>query len=227
MNTSCKFYDVIGGLSNFESRVVHLDAEFHGTPLESWYLRSGWNASQYRVVHLSDALRYLVLWKNGGIYLDLDFIILNSLTNMRNGAVYQAPDEPANGMLFFDRGHPFLLEILNSIAKRYDKDVFHCIGPSLLKEIYSQLCHTSECLGVTMYPVKFAYPVPWKDWEKYFDPKLTPSILETSKEGNAVHFWNYLSSQRVVRTSDGSAYDVLAKKHCPTVYDVMNAHGTF
>lgn len=227
MNASCDFYDVVSRLANFETHVLNLSAVFQGTPLESWYYESGWNTSEYRVVHLSDSLRYLLLWKNGGIYLDLDFIIVDSLNDTRNGAVYQAPDDPANGMLFFDRGHPFLLEVLNSIKDHYNRNAFSCIGPLLLKSIYKKLCETSKCLGVTMYPIKFAYPVPWQNWKEYFDPKLTSTILERSKEGRAVHFWNFLSSKRVVRTGDGSAYDMLANQNCPKTYTLMTEKGVF
>lgn len=32
------------------------------------------------------------------------------------------------------------------------------------------------------------------------------------------HFWNKFSITRKVKVGDGSAYDQLAKKHCPKVY---------
>lgn len=37
--------------------------------------------SKYFTSHLSDVLRFLTLWKFGGIYLDMDMIVLKSLEN--------------------------------------------------------------------------------------------------------------------------------------------------
>lgn len=45
------------------------------TPLENWWSNEIINKSQWPVSHMSDILRYLTLWKFGGIYLDLDIIM--------------------------------------------------------------------------------------------------------------------------------------------------------
>jgi hypothetical protein len=46
------------------------------TPLENWDFMRKIHSSHWPVVHASDILRYLTLWKYGGTYLDLDFVIL-------------------------------------------------------------------------------------------------------------------------------------------------------
>jgi lactosylceramide 4-alpha-galactosyltransferase len=45
------------------------------TPLENWDFMGKIRPSNWPVVHASDILRYTVLWKYGGTYLDLDFVM--------------------------------------------------------------------------------------------------------------------------------------------------------
>ena len=45
------------------------------TPIERWYFSGIINTSNWPNTHMSDVLRYLTLWKFGGIYLDLDVIV--------------------------------------------------------------------------------------------------------------------------------------------------------
>jgi len=46
-----------------------------GTPLENWDFMGKVQSSKWPVVHASDILRYIALWKYGGTYLDLDFVM--------------------------------------------------------------------------------------------------------------------------------------------------------
>ena len=46
-----------------------------GTPLETWDFLRKVRASKWPVIHASDILRIITLWKYGGTYLDMDFVI--------------------------------------------------------------------------------------------------------------------------------------------------------
>jgi lactosylceramide 4-alpha-galactosyltransferase len=46
-----------------------------GTPLETWDFMGKIRSSNWPVVHASDVLRFITLWKYGGTYLDMDFVI--------------------------------------------------------------------------------------------------------------------------------------------------------
>ena len=46
-----------------------------GTPFENWKFMEKVRSSRWPVVHASDMLRYVSLWKYGGTYLDTDFVI--------------------------------------------------------------------------------------------------------------------------------------------------------
>ena len=64
---------------NIRIRKLHFDGFFAGTPLERWYFCSDWNYGSFAVSHLSDAFRFLILFKYGGYYFDLDIVHLKPI----------------------------------------------------------------------------------------------------------------------------------------------------
>ena len=77
---------------NIRIRKLHLDGYFAGTPLQQWYHCSDWNYGEFYIVHLSDALRLLTLFKYRGYYFDLDIIHFKSIEKvLHNFFVNQLP----------------------------------------------------------------------------------------------------------------------------------------
>lgn len=54
----------------------------HGSILDDWFNTSSLLASRYRVPHLSDIFRIMMLRKYGGIYMDLDMIALQDFDTL-------------------------------------------------------------------------------------------------------------------------------------------------
>ena len=48
-------------------------------------------SSEFSAVHKADALRLLLVYKFGGFYLDLDYVVLNSLSHHNNIVVGNQP----------------------------------------------------------------------------------------------------------------------------------------
>lgn len=226
-NSSCEFYRVIRNQKNVEVELIDLELTFSSTPFQSWYSSGRWKASKFLIEELSDALRLVVLWKNGGVYLDLDFVGLRPLKRFRNSIVNEDESRPASGILFFDRGHPFLLELMKTCAAQYQPDVWGVMGPTAVKATYEKFCESWNCKGVRKLPKDLVFPINYSEWQKYFEPQSASSVLKRADSCLAAHLWNRLSSNRSVRTGDGCAYDILAQRHCPSVYDVMKLNGHF
>ena len=72
-------------------------------------------------------------------------------------------------------------------------------------------------------PPKF-FPFPYPKWQVLFDSNMTNSVLEKikNKKSYAVHFFAYLSGQKVLSIEDKSVYSTLAAKHCPKVYQSLD-----
>ena len=60
---------------NIKIRRIYINNYVKHTPLEEWYASGILRTSRWPRSHMSDILRYLTLWKYGGIYLDLDVVV--------------------------------------------------------------------------------------------------------------------------------------------------------
>nr|XP_037284912.1 lactosylceramide 4-alpha-galactosyltransferase-like [Rhipicephalus microplus] len=115
----CQYIRLLSKLPNFQHSGLNPSAELAETPLEPLYAEGGaLHRSPYFVAHLSDFLRYVVLWSRGGVYLDTDVIVIRSLEGIKNSLFYQSrtPGESvANGILFFDKHHPVLRALISEL----------------------------------------------------------------------------------------------------------------
>jgi len=143
-----------------------------------------------------DMVRYLILHRYGGWYVDMDYycnrpldeamLIYNSniyLVQSPNGIIGQDEDHISNSLMYSVKNHPFWRQILiemekvKNISYYYTKhlDVMFKTGPGILNHIYS------------MY--KYRYKVkslPWKLFQPYGikDEKM---LLKNDKEVFAIH----------------------------------------
>lgn len=101
---------------NIHFRNVQLKQLSYGTPLEDWIENSDIFKSDVIDVHISDIMRILLLYKYGGTYSDLDYMILKRLDDIgRNWIPYQSKGELANALfdcLHSGIGHIILHEAL-------------------------------------------------------------------------------------------------------------------
>lgn len=75
---------------------VHLAEYARKTPLESMMANSPFAESKWRVEHTADVLRFLTLYKWGGVYLDTDMIVVKSLTPLGHNWAAKEDDSLVN-----------------------------------------------------------------------------------------------------------------------------------
>ena len=71
-------------LTNLQIKYLNVDSFIQGTSLESLWQNDVIISSRHLVSHLSDVLRFLILSRFGGTYLDSDVIVLKPLPNFYN-----------------------------------------------------------------------------------------------------------------------------------------------
>ena len=101
--------------------LVHVQIEdlLVGTSLEKWYHCNDWKTGPYHVSHLSDALRFLILYKYGGYYFDLDVIHVRPVTFYRNFAVSESRSVIGSSVLHFEKNHEIMRMSLEEFPKSY------------------------------------------------------------------------------------------------------------
>lgn len=126
-----------------------------------------------RLARQSDYLRYNILYRYGGLYLDTDTICVKSIINLpTNGLVIgeEVPDgHLACGVIYVPAaGDPIMGELLNTcLAKIADRSYLNhicSIGPRLCDEV---LLGKSE--GITKLPMRFFYYRTYYDWERWYE----------------------------------------------------------
>ncbi|KAL6133654.1 hypothetical protein ACLB2K_065888 [Fragaria x ananassa] len=119
------------------------DYLFHNTPAEAWFLGLMKGNVRPRGVsigqNLSNVLRFALLYKFGGIYLDIDVIVLKRLSKMKNVIGAQTIDLQTrnwsrlkNAVLVFDKNYPLLFMFIQEFALTFDSNKWGHNGPYLV-----------------------------------------------------------------------------------------------
>ncbi|KAK4873856.1 hypothetical protein RN001_013216 [Aquatica leii] len=212
--------------------INHLDYEKYtkDTPVEILYRDGKVEASVYARSHASDVLRYLTLWKYGGIYLDLDVIVIKSLSTLPpNYSGSESDKNVAAGVMGFSAngsGHNFAKMCLDDLKKNFRGNDWGYNGPGTITRLLRKLCGvtnakdmlTKDCQGFKVYPPESFYPVPWRDWHMYFDSKNNYKMCNITKNSYAIHVWNKHSVNTKIKVDTEVPYTLFAKEFCPKVF---------
>ncbi|XP_037499927.2 lactosylceramide 4-alpha-galactosyltransferase-like [Rhipicephalus sanguineus] len=225
-NATSSFAQLLRAIPNVVTSTIRPQEVFQGTPLESWYESGILNRSAFPVEHLADALRLAVVYKQGGVYLDIDVIVMRSLDSLPP-CVCQAPvndgDMVGNAFFAFHRGDPFLLNLMERARKVYKPREWSLIGPLLLRQATLSRCKAKtvkmilghRCGGVegfTVMPHWIFMPISAHDWELLFTANNSRQAWIMSAGSYAIHFYNALSSN--AHALPGCFYREAAELYC-------------
>lgn len=214
---------------------------FRGTPLESWYKSGVLNKSTHPVEHLADALRLAEIFSSGGIYLDLDVVVMRSLDSLTLPFVSQAPtrngDMVSNGFLGFQAGHPFLMALMRRASRVYKPTEWGSIGPELLRMEVLARCgcrninaaagrRYNETGAFTVLPHRLFLPVPYTEWTLFFNSSASREAWSRCAQSYVMHVFNKMSS--LAPAVPGCAYRQAAEIYCPeTLRQSLSLLGRF
>lgn len=179
-------------IKNLEIAPLKYDLLFNDTPLSDWYekfmLKN--KRSQIWMWELSDALRYTYLYKYGGKYMDTDSWTLRNLAPLQNVAGWQDGGLIANGVLFFERKHPFIDAIMQNFSKYFSSGSWGSSGPFLVSRIHrsGQVDNTTYTL---VAPHVF-YPTHYSQNHYPFVASHKEAVKNMIKGSYALHLWRYM-----------------------------------
>lgn len=152
----------------------------------------------------SDVLRYFILEKFGGLYLDCDFVPVKNFSDLLINNSFIAgvcnPDDNslpliANGLIACQKNHILLKLILKDIYKNLDNmievktqdEIFKFSGPEFFTKKIFNFIKTNNVSDLLIYPSTFFYPINYR--KKFFiNEKLIKK--STCEETYAIHLWN-------------------------------------
>ncbi|XP_026727555.1 lactosylceramide 4-alpha-galactosyltransferase-like [Trichoplusia ni] len=197
------------------------------TPLESMISEKHLQNSSFPVENYSNALRYLILYKWGGIYLDTDMLVIKSLSPL--GANWVGTEDrrhinaAALGISSDTIGTQFAADLLGEFTREYKARVSGANGPKLITRVLEKnWCYpyqfkewsTMTCRGISVYSPRLFYPVHYRKGRELFESSNLDILNNVTY---AVHTWNRLTKNYTI--SNNSPYERLAKRYCPSIYN--------
>ncbi|XP_050298941.1 lactosylceramide 4-alpha-galactosyltransferase-like [Anthonomus grandis grandis] len=212
--------------------ILHLDLEkyFKDSPVENLYAEGIIRQSRFAQSHTSDVLRFLTLWKYGGIYLDLDVIVTKPLEGLGTDfSGIESNTSVAAGILSFNYtgiGHEYATDCLEDLKYNFKGSDWGWNGPGTVTRLLKRLCNVNKvpemrnrtCKGFKIYPPSEFYSIPWWNWKWFFDPLQMDAINHATANSHIIHVWNKFSTTvKIPINSLGVPYLEFAKKYCPSI----------
>ncbi|CAK1596550.1 unnamed protein product [Parnassius mnemosyne] len=197
-----------------------------GTPIESLIYTGALNKSLWGVEHTADVLRYLILYKWSGIYLDTDMVVVRSFDSLTENWAGKESDAAVNiaALAFSDDeiGRRVAEAIISEIKENYRGDLWAYNGPGAITRVLKNICNTTDlnqmtpekCKGFSVYAQNYFYPVHWSEKEKYFE---SGRVLDTPNTYTH-HIWNKLTHG--LKVPNDSKYANLARVYCSSIYEM-------
>ncbi|KAJ0177450.1 hypothetical protein K1T71_007459 [Dendrolimus kikuchii] len=219
-------------LSNINYARVHIKEYANNTPLELLVESNRIDKANFKVQLSSDILRFLTLYKWGGIYLDMDMIVAHNLDALGKNWAALEDTQLVNGAVLAigkDKiGRNVIKAVMQEINNSYDPQIFNYNGPGAITRVLERWCNSSEletwnaskCGGFSVYDPEHFFPIDFEDYKKYFEPGEVKDVVKDVTKVYTYHLWNKLSSNTTV--DKNSPYAKLAKKYCPEIYKMYS-----
>ncbi|XVF55115.1 hypothetical protein PTKIN_Ptkin06aG0010300 [Pterospermum kingtungense] len=227
-------YRILKPLIDGGYKVIAVTPDLHflvmNTPAEGWLdeLKSGSKdpGNISLSYNLSNLIRLAILYKYGGVYLDVDFIILKDFTGLRNAIGAQSRHKSTrkwtriNGaLMIFDQDHPLLHDFLEEFAISFDGSKWGHNGPYLVSRVIERV-ETEPGYDLTILPPKTFYPMDWISIARLFKKPETETeskwvedmLVELNRSTYAVHLWNHRTKELTVQ--EGSVVERLISSYC-------------
>lgn len=200
-----------------------------GTPFQEFIQRKVLLKSSYKVVHTSDVVRFMVLWRYGGTYLDTDIIVRKKLDSIPPN--YGCPESETfmnNAAINFQSiNENYIIEaFVYDLIRNFNGQSWGHNGPTMMTRVLTMLCNTNQtlemlhkgnCKSFHVMRKETCYPVGGMQASQLFTDSLGPKTMEVVKDSLVVHFWNSATKGWKLKKSQSAAYIQLAKEFCPKV----------
>lgn len=137
---------------------------YSGTPFEAWYTDGQHENTPWPSYQLGNSARLAILSKQGGTYMDLDYIVqrdmvtlpMNFVANHHNKDVFLN-----NAFLRFEPGHPFIKTAMENFVKaRPVVRVCNCGVACQVSLCYCTYCNWTTSLELHIFAGRYV-PQPW------------------------------------------------------------------
>ncbi|RIA97649.1 Glycosyltransferase Family 31/32 protein [Glomus cerebriforme] len=202
---------------------------FLGQSSKNW-LRD-WNKlenNKFFSYHLTDYIRYLLLYKYGGTYMDIDTLwirvppdtniefIGSDSTNVPSDSEWTLDTDGtylAPGVMRFRKGRSMFREIMEqALSPTYSPSCFNCIGSRAITMYVKEYREILEKHGLIILPSRFLYPRNYIHIDKILrsDPIAQEEFQKIESSSWSIHLFGKLTNYQLIE--DGSVVSLVLKK---------------
>jgi len=149
----------------------------------------------------SDILRYEIVNRYGGVYVDIDFECIKPLDQLNYtydfySCLIGGTADIANGLVASKANHPVLIECIKRISniKKFSSnhnDILNTTGPRFFTDIVIDFLQQKLNNKIIILPASFFFPFPRelrkKFWSGLYSNQEVYSFLKS--ESFAIHYW--------------------------------------
>ncbi|CAG9584929.1 unnamed protein product [Danaus chrysippus] len=215
--------ELLRRFSNIKFWMINIKEFSKNTPLEGLVNSGILSKCQWGMERTRDVLKYLSLYKFGGIFLDLDIVIARSLGSLaRNWAARENANKVGDGILAISKnsiGHNMTNVAIRYIVSIYKNNHWCKESQDVVMGVLQKLCSTNDanymssatCNGFEVYGSQFFYPIGKQSAREYFVPG---EVQDHS--AYIYHLWGDVTNG--YKISKSSPYSKLARRFCPNAY---------
>ncbi|XP_056419507.1 alpha-1,4-N-acetylglucosaminyltransferase-like [Hyla sarda] len=219
-----KYFPTLSSYKNIYFFPLRMEELFMYTPLVSWYKKVHPKWERFWTHVSSDACRFAMMWKYGGIYMDTDIISLHPVPT-NNFIAAESSAFTSSSVFGLSPFHSLTWEFMQNFVENYRGNYWGYQGPRLFTRVMHRLCGNLEFKSVDdnvtcgdvsyLHPERF-YPIVSSAWKTYFEVWKN---LPTFNRSYGLHFWNYMNKERETMVPESSTLaEHLYQQHCPLTY---------
>lgn len=233
-------------LSRVQVQSIDYDLSFQDTPFWEWYKNEN-NPTYYRQSNwidqnLSNALRLALLWKYGGVYLDMDIILIKPVDIVGRALTQEAGFMINNAALSFPGNDIYIWKAMEKFVKEFNGYEWGHNGPHCLTHTYFDLClpkkkinthfNTSDgiypelepdsfnekaCKGLQVSSPKQFYPIYFTKSYIYQEPAISHclDLKNAAKSSVGIHWWHKALKNKQVHSNSVLGY--IFATQCPNL----------
>eukprot|EP01023_Acetabularia_acetabulum_P038635 TRINITY_DN3700_c0_g1_i5.p1 TRINITY_DN3700_c0_g1~~TRINITY_DN3700_c0_g1_i5.p1 ORF type:complete len:413 (-),score=62.61 TRINITY_DN3700_c0_g1_i5:63-1301(-) len=195
-------------ISPLQSTMTHL---VQGTPIEVWWHgREFYKREPYWINNFTNALRLLVLYEFGGVWLDTDIILFKSFLPLKNAVGIESGDLQTpysiflNGaVMVFDKHSPVLWRIMEDFVTDFNGLSWGYNCPRLITKTTLKLPQNKRGPdSVEILPRSAFYPIHFHDMRKFYDFSMLnqeqhdQQWQKLKEESYCLHWWHHFVAKK-------------------------------
>jgi aspartate 1-decarboxylase len=209
--------------NNFRTVRLNVSRLFEDTEFKDFYYSGKLKSSKFEIVHTSDIVRSLIIWKYGGIYLDTDIITLKPLTNLTNFVVFALDDVTVTNSVFgFSKKSNIIHKLLLRQITEFDGQNWAVNGPIAFTDAIQKICGTKKfrnCKNFQILPRNSFNTIAYFQANgEFFNKNKLQHWKKRWSESYGIHFFNHMTTDHKIMIESPEPLSWAAKHNCPLIY---------